>query len=200
MQKRDKKKRIKKVSAVYLERAAFAYLGRFASSRANLARVLANKVRRRHEDFSPPGEEEQDWITAVAEKCEQLGLVDDAQYAREKTRSMHRAGRSARRINGYLRSKGVGEPLIAAAFDDLVSEGDGINPDLSAALSYARKRRLGPYGVLKVNYRSAGAEVDPHKQRQKELGSFARAGFSLNIALKILGCADIEAAEALLEE
>ncbi len=176
----------KKVSAKYLQRAAYHYLGRFASSRRNLERVLERKVRRRHADFSPASEEESGWIIAVAEKCQALGLVDDREYAIQKARSMQRAGRSIRRIRGELNARGVGEDDIGAALaalrEALDESADGEDADRAAAITFARRRKFGPFGHLRI-----GADrIDAETRARRELAAFARAGFAYELARKIL--------------
>lgn len=183
----------KKVSAKYLERAAFYYLGRFASSRRNLERVLERKIRRRHGDFAPPSEEEAGWVISVADKCQNLGLVDDRDYAIQKARSMHRAGRSARRINGELRSKGVGDEDIRAALAALGEEDDREDIDSAAAITFARRRRFGPF-------RRAGTGIDrldEETRARRALAAFARAGFSYQLAHRILTAEREEELEGL---
>ena len=79
--------------------------------------------------------------------------------------------------------KGVASEDAAAAVEAL--RDDGGDPDLAAACTFARRRRLGPY-------RRAG-EGD----RAKELGAFARAGFARAVAEALLACATPDQAEAL---
>ena len=57
-------------------------------------------------------------------------------------------------------------------------------PDLAAACAFARRRRLGPF-------RRAAAD------HARELGTFARAGFSRRVAEAVLACPDVAAIEAL---
>lgn len=183
-------KKQKKVSAKYLERAAFYYLGRFASSRRNLERVLERKIRKRHGDFSPPSQEEAGWITATADKCEKLGLVDDRVYAVQKARSMHRKGHSVRRIRGELNARGVSESDIRAALvalQEAVGEAEDAPEDVAdldraAAITFARRRKMGPYRRL----RTAPDRLDEETRQRRELAAFARAGFSYELARKIL--------------
>ena len=178
----------KKVSAEYLERAAFYYLGRFASSRRNLERILERKVRRRHADFAPASEEEKGWIIAVADKCQALGLVDDQEYAAQKARSMHRAGRSIRRIRGELNAKGVGEDDIRAALAALIDADECGDADRAAAVTFARRRKFGPYGRLRI-----GADrIDEETRKRRQLAAFARAGFPYELARKILAAENEE--------
>ncbi len=187
----------KKVSAQYLERAAFHYLGRFASSRRNLERVLERKVRRRHADFTPASEEEAGWIIRVADKCQSLGLVDDREYATQKARSMQRAGRSIRRIRGELNSKGVGEDDIRAALaalvDDLDEAEDNADADRIAAITFARRRKFGPFRGQRIG----AGNIDDETRARRELAAFARAGFGYELARKILAAEREEDLEGL---
>lgn len=197
----------KKVSAEYLQRAAFYYLGRFASSRRNLERVLERKTQRRHADFAPPSQEEAAWITAVADKCQRLGLVDDRIYAVQKARSMHRAGRSVRRIRGALMAKGVGEDDIGAALvalQEAMAEAgeapaDARDVERAAAVTFARRRKFGLFRRLRV---AAGQlhrpdRPDEETRARRELAAFARAGFSFELAQKILAAEKEEELESL---
>lgn len=195
----------KKVSAEYLERAAFYYLGRFASSRRNLERVLERKTRRRHADFAPPSQEEAGWIITVADKCETLGLVDDRSYAIQKARSMHRAGRSKRRIRGELNAKGVGEDDIGAALAALrealcepdEAPDDGLDVDRSAAITFARRRKFGPYRRSGRRAGMGADRLDEETRTRRELAAFARAGFSYELAHKILAARKEEELESI---
>jgi hypothetical protein len=58
------------------------------------------------------------------------------------------------------------------------------HPDLAAASAFARRRQLCPF-------RRAVAD------HARELGAFARAGFSRRVAEAVLACADVAAVEAL---
>lgn len=139
-------------------------------------------MRRRHVDSSPASAEETAWITATADKCQTLGLVDDGVYAVQKARSMHRAGRSARRIRGELFSKGVGEEEIRMALLALDETECGEDIDRAAAIIFARRRKFGPFRRAGT----AAAKLDEETRKRRELAAFARAGFSYELANKIL--------------
>ncbi len=82
-----------------------------------------------------------------------------------------------------LKAKGVGQDDIAAA---LATIGEAwADSELVAACNHARRRRLGPW-------RTRG---DRREQRQRDLASLARAGFSYPIAARIVDCEDAEALE-----
>jgi regulatory protein len=165
-----------------LERWALAYLGRFASSAENLRRVLLRHARRRAPASAEAAQQAAGLIDALVERYRLSGLLDDAAYAGASVRSLHRRGESTTKIRARLAAKGVESSVAAEAVEALrAAAGD---PDLAAACAFARRRRLGPY-------RRAGA--DP----ARELGAFARAGFSRRVAERVLACADIDAVEAL---
>lgn len=164
-----------------LERWALDYLGRYASSVENLRRVLRRRVRRRDPE---EGAAAAPLIEALVARYRAAGLLDDAAYAAASVQSLHRRGGSRQAIRARLAAKGVAPEVVAAALSGLREETAAADPDLAAACAFARRRRLGPY-------RRGPAEL------QRELGAFARAGFSRPIAEAVLRCPDVEAAEAL---
>ena len=75
---------------------------------------------------------------------------------------------------GYSSSQCAGNFLTSGAGDDWEEE---------AALSYARRRRLGPF---RMPY------DDSWERRQKDLAAMARAGFGFGLSKKILSQAPRE--------
>lgn len=174
------------IDSAQIERWALAYLGRFASSAENLRRVLLRRVRRR-----VPSDEREATAQAVAAidaliaRYRASGLVDDAAYAAGRARSRLRRGQSLGTIRAGLAAKGVAAEDAEAAIDALREAGG--DPDIAAAIAFARRRRLGPY-------RRAALDDE---MRRKELGAFARAGFSRAVAEAVLICETPEEAEIL---
>ncbi len=167
------------IGADLLERWALHYLGRYASSAENLRRVLTRRVHRRSPEA---GAAAAALIDALVARYREAGLLDDAAYAAARVASLHRRGESVRAMRARLAAKGVSAADIADAVSDLRATAP--DPDLAAACAFARRRRLGPF-------RRAAAD------RARELGAFARAGFSRRIAEAVLACADVAAIEAL---
>jgi len=165
-----------------LERWAIAYLGRYASSAENLRRVLTRRVRRHSFEAA---QEATATIESLVARYEEAGLLDDAAYAAGRVASLHRRGDSLRAIRARLAAKGLAPEVVADALSDLRAAAP--DPDLAAACAFARRRRLGPYRRTAAN-------------PARELGAFARAGFDRRVAAAVLGCADIEALEALERE
>lgn len=186
------RKRPKKASPEYLERAAVFYLERYSSSAENLRRMLDRKVRRSiHEHGAPDPAEAAGWIATLVAKLQRNGLLNDRTYAETKVRRLYGEGKALGRIRQILAAKGIAKPDIEAALERLRIEAHAPVSDLPAAISYARRRKLGPY-------RNDPAERSA--MRQKDMGALARRGFSQSVAMKVLNAADRKAAEELLHE
>lgn len=170
------------IGSELLERWALHYLGRYASSAANLRRVLMLRVRRHSPETT---REVSALIDTLVARYRESGLLDDVAYAAGRVQSLHRRGDSLRAIRARLMAKGVAAPDIADAVSGLRAA--ATDPDLVAACAFARRRRLGPY-------RRATAD------RARELGAFARAGFNRHVAEAVLACADVEAVETLARD
>jgi len=162
-----------------LERWALHYLGRYASSAENLRRVLTRRVRRRSPDAVQPAAA---LIDALVARYRESGLLDDAASAAGRVQSLHRRGESMRAMRARLAAKGVSAADAADAVSGLRAAAP--DPDLAAACAFARRRRLGPFRRTAADH-------------ARELGAFARAGFSRRVAEAVLACADVAAVEAL---
>jgi regulatory protein len=177
-----------KVTAASLNNIALHYLERFASSAENLRRVLMRRVRRAAAHHGSDPEEGAALVDSLIRRFEQSGLLDDQRYAAAKAASLQRRGGSRRAISGRLAQQGVAMALIAETLQELASEpGSG---DLAAACAFIRRRRLGAY-------RSASARA---ATPEKDMAALARAGFSFEIARRVLACEDVAAVEALCTE
>ncbi len=174
-----------------LEKAALAYLARYACSAETLSRVLLRRVERAVRaglDELRLGEREQGRarVAALVLRLVDAGLVDDLAFALGRARRLQRQGRPLAAIRHALAAKGVGGPEIATALEYLTQE--GAEPDLRAALAFAKRRRLGPFR--------------PRAERaaayRRDLAAFARARFSLALARRVLDAPTPEALRAEL--
>lgn len=173
----------RKATPEHLRNAALHYLERFASSEDNLRRVLMRKVQRSAHHHGTDAAEGAAAVEHLIQRFRETGLLDDASFAEARTRSLRERGQSARAIRFKLLAKGV----PAAVAEDAVREIDGADAsgaEREAAVTLARKRRLGPF-------------ADPAKRaerREKDLAALARAGFSYDIALEVVDAdpADLE--------
>ena len=183
------------IDAALLEEWALSYLGRYASTAENLRQVLRRRVRRRlaaegssdRESVASAGK----LIDALVARYRETGLVNDAAYAAGRARRGVTQGRSLRRIAAGLAAKGVGAADTAAAIAALRDE--AADPDLAAAVAFARRRRLGPF-------RTDPRPREPVELHRADLAAFARAGFTRRTAEAILACPDEAAVQALLAD
>ncbi len=167
-------KRPRKITPKSLENGALYYLGRFSTSSANLKRVLMNRVARSARAHDADVAEGRALVDELIQRFERSGLLDDAAYARARTGTLNKQGNSARLIRSKLRAKGVAGDPIDAAIRGLADESP--NPELAAAAALARRRRLGPYR----------APDDRPGRHEKDLAALARAGFSYDVARRVV--------------
>ena len=166
------------LSAERLRAAAVRYLARFSAGETQVLRVLTRKIKR---DIARRGgaEEISPWLSLAQRIVRELaakGYVNDRAFAEGRARSLHAAGRPLARIRADLAAKGVAAEVIADALSTLTADASD-DLDLKAAEAFARRRRLGPYAS------SRQISKDDHR---RALGAFARAGFSYDIAQRIL--------------
>ena len=113
----------------------------------------------------------------VLDRFAELGLLDDALYARLWVTSRHRGrGLAGRALAGELRRKGVDDELVRAAVDEL-------DPDVELATA----RRL----VARRLPATRGLPASAHVRRL--VGLLARKGYPPGLALRVVR-------EALAEE
>jgi regulatory protein len=183
----------RKATPKYLENAALHYLGRFATSAENLKRVLMRKVENSARAHGTDREEGRECVENLVRRFAASGLIDDRAYAAARATTLHRRGASARAIGMKLREKGVEAAIIAGAVATLAPEGG--DAELKAAVNLARRRRLGPFRApdRKSGNRKVQAK-EKAKEREKQMAALARAGFSFDIARKVI---DAESADDL---
>ena len=126
------------------------------------------------------------WIESLINKFQALGYLNDRTYAENRARALLARGSSTRAVAMKLREKGVGDDDIKAAFAS--AREDVHDLDLAAAAALARRRRLGPY-------RRDVARVEC---RDRDLAALARAGFSYDIARRIIEAETVEFLQAMV--
>ncbi len=133
-----------------LQELAFGYVARFATSRAKLATYLKRKLRERGwEGTSEPD------VGAVVDKVVALGFIDDAAFAGMKAASLIRRGYGKGRVKMTLAASGIG------AEDGSEALAHAEEQQVSAALRFAERRKLGPYAELAR--RSGGTAKSPRR-------------------------------------
>jgi len=148
-----------------LSEMALAYVARFATSRAKLARYLTRKIREREWE----GEAQPD-IAGLIEKLAAQGFVDDRAFAEAKAASLTRRGFGERRVRVALNVAGIGDADRSDAL--AASEAKAVD----SALRFAERKRIGPF---------AEAAKDP-AARAKALSAMIRAGHGFDLARRIV--------------
>ena len=177
------KKPPKKITASYLKNSGTYYLQKFPASRAHFEFIMMRKIRKSIEHHeSPTLEEAQDLLTQTSIYFEELGYLNDRQYALVLSRSLFRKGASPKVLSQRLRIKGINDDIISECLETVLPP----NADLIAALYLIKRRRYGAY-----------ASQDIKKDSKKILGVLARAGFSYHIAQQVIDMSLDEANETL---
>ena len=165
-----------------LANVALHYLGRYAASEASLRRVLENRLRRaamQRPEFAADAERQamlRGVIEQLVETHKKTGVINDAAFAETKVNSLRRQGRSRRTIQQKLGSKGIRGAIVTAALEQNAEGAAPEEVELAAALAWARRRKLGAF---------RREPADPDRQR-KDFAALARAGFSSDIARRVL--------------
>lgn len=179
-----------------LHDAALTHLSRFAVTEAGLVRVLDRRIDRWVRRAALEGMDTDAAALSrraareVAAALVQSGVVDDQAFADARARRLTRAGRSRRAVQAHLAAKGVAAPLVQAALPDEDAE-------LSAALAYACRRRLGPFRIASAEPGPDDPDAPDLDRMRRELGAMARAGFPQPVAQQALRM-DPDAAAAMV--
>jgi regulatory protein len=178
----------KPLDARQLDEMALGYVARFATSAGRLTAYLKRKIRERGWDGETPAD-----LAGVVERLVALNYIDDAGFAQARGAGLMRKGYGARRISETLSRDGIAAPLIAKA-------GGSEMERRTAALEFARRRRLGPFG------RGSGAEddgpavrLDP-ATRAKQVAAMMRAGHPLASARAMVEAGNGLAAQEWVDE
>lgn len=189
----------RKITPGYLENYAQFYLQRYASSAENLRRVLYRRVWKSCAHHGTDEAEGRAWVDALVARYVRAGLVDDRLYAEGRARALFRQGVPPVMIRRRLQAKGVGAAEIEGALAALAE--DTPDPELAAAIAYARRRRLGPWrdgqGRNGEGRNGKGRAGDARAERRgKDLAAMARAGFGYDAARRVI---DAESVDALYD-
>lgn len=174
------------LDSVRLEEMALAYVARFATSTGKLAAYLKRKLRERGWEGEHPPD-----VPGLIARFVARGYIDDAGYARARGQGLLRRGYGARRIDQALGAAGIAEDLRGQASG---SQGER----RAAALAFARKRRIGPFGLGSAD----GAQGPCHDPviREKQMAAMMRAGHPLASARALVNAATVEEAEEWADE
>ena len=155
------------LDAAALERLALRYVERFSTTRARLAGYLVRKIRER--GWAGPAADP----PALAEKLAELGYIDDRAFGEARAAAMGRRGLGKRRVTGALHQAGIAEQdreAIIPAVEDRA---------LETALSFARRRRIGPFATT----------VAERAEREKQIAAMIRGGHDFTLSRRIASLA-----------
>jgi regulatory protein len=167
-------------SRATLHEAGLAYVARNAATAVTLRRALERKVTawaRRVSRTQDPEVVAKDVevcheaIDGIVARFREVGLVNDAAFAESRVRGLTRSGRSRRAIAAHLAAKGIDQDIVREALPR------NADMELAAALTFARKRRVGPYA------REATEDLD---DRRRAIAAMARAGFDFRTCERAL--------------
>jgi len=171
----------KPLNTTLLHELALAYVARFATSGGRLADYLKRKIRERGWD----GDAAHDVPATVAAMVAR-GYVDDAGFAQARGAGLLRRGFGARRIAQTLGRDGIAAPLV-------VDASGTAHERRVAALAFAQRRRLGPFG------RGSNEPLD-RAARARQVAAMMRAGHPLATACALIDAADHAAAQQWVDE
>ena len=169
---------------------ALSYVARFATTGAKLEQYCARKIRERGVAEDEDGRTKELDVTGLVTRFIELGYIDDAAYARSKSRDLTARGYGARRVEQALWAAGVEEDVRG---DSAPGEGESRR----AAVLLARKRRFGPFGVAPEEEPDHEAR---HKAREKQVAAMLRAGHLYDHVRFILEATDEAQVEEWIEE
>ncbi|MGH1571482.1 regulatory protein RecX [Methylobacterium sp. P31] len=167
------------MSPTWLERAALHYLERYSASTEMLRRTLARRVEKRARLRGEDPAAFAEMIAATVARAVSAGLVDDTRFADTRLATLRRRGTSSRGASAKLVAKGVPREVVEAAMQaerDALPDGEAETIELQAARAYAKRRRLGPY--RRPDQRAG--------HRDRDLAALARAGFSYDLARRVV--------------
>ena len=166
-------------NAAALYEVAMAHVARYATTEANLARVLARRVDRwAQQQAAKPDQDAGELNTAarlskaeipgVLARLRDIGALNDQAFAASRAKRLGRAGKSHRATVAHLAAKGIKAPDLP----------EDPQRELAAACAYLRRRRAGPFG---------NAPTD------KALAALARNGFTQAAARRAMALTAAEA-------
>lgn len=149
---------MKKITPQRLKNIALYYLERFDASSEKLKSVLIRRIQKATLSGDDVSSEAFKWVNEIIQDMQRLGYIDDRRYCENKVRQYLDMGKSNRYIIGKLREVGIDMDVVQSFLPD---------DELVQAQIFARKKKLG-------------------QDYQKDLAKLAGAGFSYDVAQKVL--------------
>ena len=175
--KTQKKKTPRKISERYLRNSGTFYLQRFTASSGHFKTVMERKIKKScHFHKDQDYEECLDLLDKIIAEFLDQGLLDDDGYLRGMITSLRRNGKSKKAIIAKLMQKRIPPNDIEKALEIYDSENneDPRQAEFIAAITFARKKRLGPY------------DERQKYETEKALNIFSRNGYSYDTSRRVL--------------
>jgi regulatory protein len=182
----DAKQQPSRPDAASLYAAALRYLARYAASERRLRERLRQKAMQGARAHAVPAAEVEAMIETAVERLRQLGYLDDVRFASGRARSLAERGRSTLAIRAGLAAAGIERDDVEQALTTLRRD----EPELSAAVALARRRRLGPWRL----------EEERGPNLLRDLAVLTRAGFPLSMARTVVEAESEAALKTLLAD
>lgn len=125
-------------------------------------------------------------LDQVTAQFVEQGLLNDELYAQVSVNSLRQRGLSRKQILNRLRIKGLEQDIVIRIlnqYDEDIEE-----PEILAAAKFCKRKKIGPYSSISF------ADM---KDKNKQLGKLARAGFDFDTAQKTLNLSEQEAEDIL---
>ena len=162
-----KPRAVRALTKASLERSALHQLERRALTQAELRRLLDRKRYRVERELGADPRVPV-WIDEIVMRMTASALVDDARVTEARATSARSRGLSTRAIGAKLARSGVARSLVAETIERVDEARGEAEPELAAAMIYARKKGLS------------------RKPAEKALASLARQGFAYGVAKRAL--------------
>lgn len=146
------------------------YLSQYETSELKLRNMLKRRIRRMKMRSEEIPEEAINWLDNVVQKVKELGYLDDNRYAENQMRILVEECRSDQYILAKIKGAGVPESHIRELLGKLNES------ELERAKKFADKKQIGPFRP----------EEERGLNREKDMATFARAGFSYDTVLKVM--------------
>lgn len=138
---------------------------------------MMNKIRRSCKFHDTDVETATGQLDDLIARYERSGLLNDAQYAQANVSRLRRRGMSRRAVMEKLQIKGLSPTQIKTALAEMEGETSDEDPEFTAALALARRKKIGPF-------RKNPAHDD---FKQKDMAALGRAGYSFDVARRVMG-------------
>lgn len=163
-------KRKKNISTSFFYNYSLFYLEKWDNSEEGLRNALKKKLfRLAKEDPEIIYDNCLNFIEEAISKIKTQGLINDKYYAQRLFEREKNKGSSNRKIETKLFQKGI-SPEIAK---QILKENDQTSDELSRAVIFAKKNKLGIYNRKETD-------------KQKQLAKMGRNGFSFEIANRVI--------------